>query len=133
MNANQIKCPGCGQEVEFVSTPDGLNCPRCGSPPPAITSSARINWLIFFAVLLAPAVVALLGAMVKSEELAVGSPLVGGGLAGIICGIMLGRSVGRTSAARVLLGILFVGVFGCVSFILSFFGCLLGGFQMNMH
>ncbi len=133
MNANQIKCPGCGQDVEFVSTRDGLKCPQCGCPPPALESSTKINWLIFFAVLLAPAVVALLGAMGKIEPLAVGSPLVGGGLAGIICGIMLGRRVGRTSAARVLLGILFVGVFGCVSFILSFFGCLMGGFQMNMH
>ena len=133
MNANQIKCPGCGQELEFVSTPDGLNCPQCGSLPPALESSSKINWLIFFAVLLAPTVFALLGAMGKIEGLAVGSPLVGGGLAGIICGIMLGRRVGRTSAARVWLGILFVGLFGCVSFILSFFGCLMGGFQMNMH
>ncbi|NOS70924.1 MAG: hypothetical protein HOP33_13460 [Verrucomicrobia bacterium] len=133
MNANKVTCPGCGQEVEFVSTPDGLNCPQCGSPPPAAESSTKINWLVFFAVLLAPTVVALLGAMGKIEPLAVGSPLVGGGLAGIVCGIMLGRRVGRTSAARVLLGILFIGVFGCVSFILSFFGCLLGGFQMNMH
>ena len=133
MNANKVTCPGCGQEVVFVQTGNSANCPHCGGPPPALESSTKINWLIFFAVLLAPAVVALLGAMGKVEPLAVGSPLVGGGLAGIVCGIMLGRRVGRTSAARVLLGILFVGVFGCVSFILSFFGCLLGGFQMNMH
>lgn len=133
MSANQAKCPGCGQVVEFVSTPEGFSCPQCGSPPPATTSAPKLNWLLFLGVLLAPAVAALLGAMGKFEGLAVGSPLVGGGLAGIVCGVLLGRHVGRTSGARLWLGILFVAVFAVVSFMLSFFGCLLGGFQMNMH
>lgn len=133
MNPTRHKCPGCGREVEFDSNADAANCPHCGRPLPEVVPPAASNLLIFFAVLLAPAVLALLGALVKSEGLAVGSPLVGGGLAGIICGIMLARRFGRSTGSRFGFGILFVALFAVVSFTLSFFGCLLGGFQMNMH
>ena len=114
MSANQVKCPGCG------------------SPPPAAASSTKFNWLLFLGVLLAPAMFALGGSIGKIEGLAVGSPLVGGAIAGLLCGIQLAQRVGRTSATRLGLGLLFVGLFGCVSFILSFCGCLLGGYQMKV-
>ena len=133
MNPTKHKCPGCGREVEFVPTANIANCPHCGNPLPEVVAPATSNLFIFFAVLLAPAVLALLGALVKSEGLAVGSPFVGGGIAGIICGIMLARRVGRSTGSRIGLGILFVVLFAVVSFTLSFFGCLLGGFQINMH
>lgn len=134
MSANQTKCPGCGQEVEFICNPEGQDsCPHCGGPPPAAAPSPKFNWLIFLGVLLAPAMLTLAGAAGKIEGLAVGTPLVGGAIAGLFCGIYLARRVGRTSAARLWLGFLFVGVFGCVSFSLGFFGCMLGGFQMNIH
>ncbi len=133
MASNPIKCPGCGQEVEFVYNPEGQDaCPHCGSPPPAAAPSPKFNWLLFLGVLLAPAMFALGGAIGKIEGLAAGSPLVGGVIAGLLCGIYLAQRVGRTRASRLWLGFLFVSVFGCVSIILSFFGCLLGGFQMRM-
>jgi len=104
MTPNPIKCPGCGREVEFVPNLEGQDaCPHCGSSP-AATRSTKFNWLIFLGVLLAPAMFALWGSLGKIEGLAVGSPLVGGGLAGLLCGIYLGRRVGRTSAARLWLG-----------------------------
>ena len=133
MNPTKHKCPACGREVEFDSNANAASCPHCGKSLPEVVPPATANLLIFFAVLLAPAVLALLGALGKIEGLAVGSPLVGGGIAGIICGIMLARRVGRSTGSRIGLGILFVALFAFVSFTLSFFGCLLGGFQMNMH
>lgn len=93
--------------------------------------STKINWLIFSALLLTPAMLALVGALGKIDGLAVGSPLVGGGIAGLLCGIQLAQRVGRTSATRLGLGFLFVGVFGCLSCFLGFFGCVLGGFTAN--
>jgi hypothetical protein len=129
-----FKCPGCGREAQFVPNPEGKEaCPHCGSLPARPARSTKFNWLIFLGVLLAPAIFALGGALGKIDGLAVGSPLVGSGIAGLLCGIYLARRIGRTSSARVWLGFVFVGVFGCVSFVLSFFGCVLGGFKMNMR
>lgn len=91
----------------------------------------KLNWLVFFIVLLAPAVLTLIAAMCKQGGLAVGCPLIGGGGAGILCGIMLARRVGRTPATKVLLGFVFSAVFGVLSFSLGFVGCMVGGFNMN--
>jgi hypothetical protein len=77
--------------------------------------------------------VTLLGAMVGLEGLAVASPMVGGGIAGLICGIMLARCVGRTTGTQIALGFLFVLLFGFVSFALGFFGCMMGGFKLDMR
>lgn len=133
MTPNPIKCPGCGEQVQFVYHPEGQDsCPNCGGPPPTQPPSGKFNWLLFLGVLLAPAMLSLGGAIGKIDGLAVGTPLVGGAIAGLLCGIYLARRVGRTSASRLWLGFLFVGVFACVSFMLSFFGCLLGGYQLRM-
>lgn len=130
MSADQIKCPGCGREVEFVFNPEGQDvCPHCGSPPLASELSTKFNWLIFLGVLFAPAVLTLVGELVGADGLAVIPALLGSVIVGPFCGIYLARHVGRTSAARLWLGCLFVGVFGCVSLTLSFIGCMLGGFN----
>ena len=100
------------------------------TPPP---ERYKINWLVFFAVLLAPPVVTLLAAMIDFEGLAVGTPFVGGAIAGIACGIMLAFRVGRTRAVRVLLSFVFTAVFAVLSFALSFAGCMTGGFNMGQY
>src|SRR5262245_12891537 len=105
-------------------------------PPEPISSNAepasaplpKINWLVFFILLLAPAVLTLLAASAKVDGLAVGCPLVGGGIAGIVCGTMLARRVGRTSGSKILLGVVFAVLLGLLSFGLGFAGCMLGGF-----
>lgn len=101
------------------------------SPPPAAPLRRRVNWLLVFPLLLAPAVLSLLAASAKSDGLAIGAALLGGGLAGIICGVHIARCVGKTSGARVLLGFVFCGVLGFLSFCLGFAGCMMGGFKMD--
>ena len=136
-----MNCPHC--QKEFPEDYGAVLCPFCGqnlsanlSPPlPANPSlpPAPMNWWIFFAILLAPAVLALLGSLVKVEALSVASPLFGGPIAGIICGIRLARRVGRTTQTRIGLGFLFVVLLGFLSFALGFTGCMVGGFKMNFH
>jgi hypothetical protein len=101
--------------------------------PPPIPERPRFNLLLFFAALLTPAVLALFAAMGQVEGLAIGIPLIGGGIAGIICGIMLARRVGRNQGARIGLGFLFSALFGVLSFALGFAGCMAGGFNTNFH
>lgn len=109
------------------------------NPPPIEPPQApapiqhKVNWLIFFAALLAPPVLTLFAAMSKSDGAAVACPLIGGGIVGIICGIMLARRVGRTQGSRVLLGFVFTAVFGFLSFALGFVGCMMGGFKMDFR
>ncbi len=131
MNPAKTTCPACGREIE--GTQDVIsNCPGCGASL-AGTTTHRINWWIFFAALLTPPILTLLASLAKIEAAATGIPFLGGGIAGLICGIMLGRRIGKSTTARVLLSILFVAVLGSLTFFLSFMGCMAGGFQMNFH
>lgn len=136
-----MNCPHCQRELpEHYG---GACCPVCGqnlSAQLSQTFSAApllppvpVNWWIFFAVLLTPAVLALLGSLQKIDGLAVASPLIGGPIAGIICGILLARRIGRTTSGRIGLGFLFVALMGFLSFVLGFTGCMVGGFTMNFH
>jgi hypothetical protein len=101
------------------------------NPPPLEPTPRKTNWLIFFGLLLAPAVFALLAASAKADGFAIACPLVGGGLAGIACGTMLAR--GRTHGNKILLGIVFAVLLGSLSFGLGFAGCVLGGFKMDFR
>jgi hypothetical protein len=103
------------------------------NPPPLEPTPHKTNWLIFFGLLLAPALLALLAASAKADGLAIACPLVGGGLAGIACGTMLARQMGRTPGNKVLLGVLFAVLLGSLSFGLGFAGCMLGGFKMDFR
>jgi amino acid transporter len=134
MTPSKTVCPGCGQSVEFVTTPEGRrHCPQCGAPFAELIARSRINWFVFLLVLLAPALLAALGAQIKSDDLAVGGVFAGSPVAGIFCGVLMGRRFGRTTGSRIVLGIVFTIVFGAVSFVLSCFGCSLGGFNLKIH
>ncbi|HWD93217.1 MAG TPA: hypothetical protein VG938_12810 [Verrucomicrobiae bacterium] len=96
-----------------------------------------MKWGIFFAVFLAPplltSIVAFVGQEEPNEQL---SPLVavfGGAVGGVVCGIMLALRLGKTSGARVLLGLLFSAVFAVVCITLSCFGCLAVGYRLSLH
>jgi hypothetical protein len=110
-------------------------------PPEPISPNAestspplpKINWLVFFILLLAPAVLTLFAASAKADGLAVGCPLFGGGMAGIACGTILARRVGRTLGGKVLLGVVFAALLGLLSFGLGFAGCMLGGFKLDFR
>jgi len=101
------------------------------SDPPERAKIPRSQWILILALLLGPAILALFAAMAKLDILATASPLLGGGIGGIYCGTLLARRLGKTTSAKVLLGILFSGVFGCCIVGVGFFGCMLGGFHLD--
>ena len=92
-----------------------------------------MNWFLFLSVLLAPALFSVLGAMVRSDSLVMGSTWLGSLVVGIICGVWMGLHFGRTPVSRFALGVLLTVVFGVVSVVLACFGCTLGGFNLNLH
>jgi hypothetical protein len=147
---NPIACPHCHKD--YPEKYEGRYCPHCGAARPDVLgtpqpnvpsvgkkspSPTRIKLPIFFAVLLAPALLTLLFAYINraqgNEGISPGLAVGGGVGAGIACGIMLalrmGKSVGAKIALSVLLSVLFV--FVCV--MLSFFGCMIGGYQLSFH
>jgi hypothetical protein len=136
-----MNCPHC--QKELPENYGAVYCPFCGQNLPAHSAAplpanpplppVPVNWWIFFAILLAPAILALIGSLLKVDGLSVGSPLIGGAIAGIVCGILLARRVGRTTPTRIGLGFLFVALMGFLSFALGFTGCMVGGFKMNLH
>jgi hypothetical protein len=136
-----MNCPHCQKVLPENSS--GKNCPHCGKSlqPEVATASSlapvRIKWLIFFGVLLAPPLITMFAAFLgKGQENEQASPVIavfGGAGCGIACGIMLALRLGRTSGARVLLGLLFSVIFAVVCITLSCFGCLAVGYQLSFH
>lgn len=106
------------------------NSPNPTTPP---LPRPRINWFLLVGCLLVPAVLSATGALSNSAGVAIGSVVFGSLVAGIVCGVLMGRRFGQNTGARVGLGIVFTLVFGAVSLVLGFFGCMAGGFNMNFH
>ncbi len=102
-------------------------------PQATIPSKPRLSLLLFFTALLAPPVITFLSARSGLKDAPVVWALVGGALGGIVCGVMLGRRFGKTNVSRVMLGILFTLIFAVVCFVMSFAGCMTGGFKVNFH
>ena len=138
MNRKIMKCPHCQKEL-----PENYGagwCPFCGCDLAASETGLtvrpatyKINWLLFWIVLLAPAAVAFLASLANFEGIAVFSPIFGGLIAGNVCATVLARRMGRTRGSKILLGMLFSVLLSALSFGLGFAGCSLGGFQMNFH
>ncbi|TAK94955.1 MAG: hypothetical protein EPO07_15955 [Verrucomicrobia bacterium] len=105
--------------------------PETAPPPP----TAETNWLVFFAVLLAPVILSCIaGALDKPNGgLSPMIALIGGGVAGIICGIMLGLRFGKTTGQKsvLIVGLAIVMVIVCIG--LNCFGCLASGYQMSFR
>jgi hypothetical protein len=136
---NMMNCPHCQKPLpaDWVSE----WCPMCGRdlsptdavPPQNKPPAVRVNWLVFFSILLAPALLSVLVVLLGARQgnLAPWIAFFGGILAGIVCGAMLGFSLGRTRAARILLGLLLSIVMVVVCVGMSCFGCMAGGFQLH--
>ena len=103
--------------------------------PPPIPVPARFNWLIFLAVLLAPALLTVLTVLLgaKSGDTAPTVAFFGGGAAGIVCGIMLGRRLGKTTQVKIVLSLVFALVMAVVCIGMSCGGCLASEYQLNFH
>jgi len=125
--ANYVEawCPFCGRDLSASGT-DSVPHPL---PP------VKTNWLIFFSVLLAPVVLTILAVLLgaKAGNASPGIAFFGSGVAGIVCGVMLGRQLGRTAPLRIIFGILFALILFVVCIGMSCFGCLASGFQLRFN
>ena len=94
----------------------------------------RLNWIAFLALLLGPGVLTSLAALADMHRDAAPSvAVIGGVLGGMGCGILLGRRIGRNSARRVIMGLALGGLCAVASITLAMFGCLAGGYQLDMR
>jgi hypothetical protein len=135
-------CPHCRSELPETS---GTGCcPVCGKDlPGAITIGPatglkpyKINAFKFFLALLGPTVLTLLSALVftgPNAPIPVFVGLVGGGLGGMICGIMLGCRSSDLLGGRIFSSLIFSAMFAVVGIVLCTFGCGFGGYQYNIH
>lgn len=117
-----MNCPAC--QKELPENHSGRWCPFCSRKLPA-----RMRQGVFFAVLLTPAVITMLVAMLaprERDDVPVGMGLIGGATAGIICGVMLGRRLGKTGTGRLLIGIFASLFMAVVAIALCCGGCAIG-------
>lgn len=141
-----MNCPAC--QKELPPRYDAGWCPFCGknlpesaiyspaSLPPESLPQYKINWAVFFGLLLTPPVATLLSAMANQNRNQGVSPAIaifGGALAGIICGIMLGLRFGRSTFARLVIGVILAFVMGAVCIVLCFFGCIAGNYRWSFN
>ena len=105
------------------------------SNPPPIPTPARFNWLLLLAMLSAPAVLTVLTVLLgaKSGDPAPVAAFFGGSAAGIVCGIMLGLRLGKTTPAKIALSLLFALVMSVVCIGMSCGGCLVSGYQLDLR
>lgn len=134
-----MNCPHCQKEL-----PEGQPlewCPFCGrdlAPSEADASQhllppVKTNWWAFFFALIAPVLLSIFAVLLGANS-GNTSPMIaffGGGAAGVVCGVLLGRQLGRTVVTRFLLGVLFTLIMMVVCIGMSCFGCLASGFQLR--
>jgi hypothetical protein len=95
-------------------------------------NSTRFNWFLVVALLTGPAMLALIGALLKLDAVATGSPLVGGLISGLFFGVTMARRFGNTILVKVLLGLCCGAVFAGLTLGLGVTGCALGdGFKLD--
>ena len=113
--------------------PTDLPSPENPGAPPA--GRPRFKWWLFVAVLLAPTLLTALSVWLSAGkgDTAPSIAVLGGGLAGIISGIMLGRYVGKALPVRIVLSVVFAAILAVVCITMSFFGCMVSGYQFNLH
>jgi hypothetical protein len=100
---------------------------------PNPTKQGRFKWLLVLSLLLGPAVLAFLGAMTKLDALAVASPLVGGLVGGVYCGVGLAKRFSTSTYPRILIGLFFGTITACAIIGIGFGGCVLGNFKMDFR
>jgi hypothetical protein len=107
--------------------PEIPGIPHAGRP--------RFKGWLFVSVLLSPVLLTALSVWLidKKGDTAPSFAVLGGGLAGIISGTMLGRHLGKTTPVRIGLSILFALILGVVCITMSCFGCMVSGYNLNIH
>jgi len=111
--------------------------PAVSTPPPVpapTQSPRRLNWIAFLALLLGPAVLTSVAAFADhNSDAAPAFALIGGALGGIGCGVLLGRRLGQSLSRRVVLGLVFSALCTVACITISTFGCLAGGYQLDLR
>jgi hypothetical protein len=97
----------------------------------AMPGKSSGGWIVFFIVLILPALLTLLTA--KSKDLWPVSTFLISGVAALYCGFWMAWRICRTTAGRVMTGLALSGGFYVVSFFLCCAGCALGGAKLNFQ
>ena len=136
-----MNCPHCQKELPLKD--ESACCPFCGlalspataDPPQPQSPASKFKWLIFLIALLAPAILTILAVSLgaKQGDTAPTISMLCGTVGGIVCGIILGCRVGKSTPIRVVLSIVFAAIMSVVCIGMSCFGCLASGFQLNLH
>jgi len=93
----------------------------------------RFHWLVFFAQLFIPTIATIAVVQLPWPDAAPFIALFGGIGSGLIGGIMLGLWLGRSSATRLWLSMIFIVVLGVACIGMNCFGCLASGYSLNFH
>jgi len=101
--------------------------------PPPIPAKAKMHWGLFLVALFLPTIITVLSARLKAQDIASGAAVIGGGISGIVCGILLALRVGKTPEARVGLGIGFALVLTIACVTMNCAGCLASGYKMDFR
>jgi hypothetical protein len=107
--------------------------PASPEPPPIPDAKRKMHWPLFLTALFVPTVITLLSAQLKSQDVAPAVAMIGGGISGILCGILLALRVGRTPESRLGLGFAFAIVLSIACVTMNCVGCLAGGYKFNVH
>ena len=105
--------------------------PEPSEPGPEI-ARRPIRWFLLVSVILGPPVLTWLAALAKINPVAVAIPFIGGIAAAVVTGTAFLRHFERTSALKLVIGIVCALILGVVTFGLSFAGCSIGGFEFDM-
>lgn len=100
--------------------------------PPNPQEHRRFRRLLIIALILAPAVLAFFGAMIRLDALAIASPLVGGVIGGVYCG-RLAQRFGKTTISKILLALFVMLAVGCAIIGIGTVGCAAGGFKLDLR
>jgi hypothetical protein len=113
--------------------PTDLPSPEIPELPHA--ARPRFKWWWFVAVLLSPVLLTALSVWLFAQkgDAAPSIAMLGGGLAGIIAGTMVGRRIGETTSGRIVLSIVFALILGVVCVTMSCIGCMASGYNLNLH
>ena len=105
------------------------------SHPPELPRPPRFRWLLFLALLLAPAVLTSLSILLdkSSNGPAPAVGLIAGAIGGIACGVLLGCHMGQTTATKVILSFVFTAICGVACITIATFGCISSGYSLNVH
>jgi UDP-N-acetylmuramyl pentapeptide phosphotransferase/UDP-N-acetylglucosamine-1-phosphate transferase len=115
-------CPVCGKDL----------VPRETRPDELLSPPTKINWRIFYAVLLAPAVICFASKTAGLDGLAAFTACFGFVLSGIYCGAVLMHRKQLKGFSQIIVGLCLIAVMSFLSLCLCWAGCV-GGWGLTRN